>query len=95
MSRKKTHPLQPTFDEGQEIATNPHLQQLLQWYPDQRDRILQAYRRRNPHPGCTCSWNKRKPGRCCTLDHLPNRPRDRRRSRTPSAAGQYREQVQK
>lgn len=85
-----TPSIQPTFEESEAISNDPALQKLLQWYPGQHDRILAAYRRRNPHPGCTCPWEHRKAGRCCTRDRIPERPKDTRRQRgTPSAAGQY------
>jgi len=88
-------PSQPSFEEAKEIATDTRLQQLLAWYPGQQDRILAAYRRRNPHPGCTCPWHTRKPGRCCIINRVSPPAHDARRRRTPSRAGQYREQLQK
>jgi len=84
--------IQPTFEESAAISQDAALQQLLKWYPGQHDRILAAYRRRNPHPGCNCPWQHRKAGKCCTIDRLPDR-RGQRRSRSPSARGQYREQI--
>ena len=83
-----TPSIQPTFEESEAISNDAALQNLLQWYPGQEAQILAAYRRRNPHPGCTCPWQNRKAGKCCTTDRLPH-PTGQRRSRSPSAAGQY------
>ena len=91
----RTPSTQPTFEESEAISNDPAMQKLLQWYPDQFDRILAAYRRRNPHPGCTCPWQTRKAGRCCTLDRLPPARTTDRRRRSPSVRGQYSEQVNK
>lgn len=75
----KRSTLQPTFEEAQEIAANPHLQNLMRWYPDQHDRILRAYHRRN------------RP--FATVKPPPLKPRPGRRLKTPSRTGQYREQL--
>jgi len=85
--------IQPTFNESEAISNDAALQQLLKWYPGQEAQIIAAYRRRHPHEGCNCPWQNRKAGRCCTLDRINPPPQASRRSRSPSRAGQYREQI--
>lgn len=80
----KPSPYQPTFAEAEEIAANPDLQQLLEWYPDQEQRILAAHRRRQRPFNTACSCPKCTARRPRTPAHRP---------KTPSTTGSYREQL--
>jgi len=85
---------QITSAEFEAISSDPWIQELLRLYPDRHPQIIAGWRRRNSHQGCTCPWQHRKTGRCCTIDRLPDRRRERQRRR-PSPRGQYQKQLHK
>ena len=78
-------PGQPSFQEAQELALNPHFQALLRWFPDQPERVLAAWRRRHKRNACACP--------ACQAPR--SRPASANMPSMPSKAGQYRRQILK